>query len=164
MDIHGKPAIPLKYKGVDDFQEGLAAVTTDGNRYGFIDRKGSLFSPNVMTASVRTTTFWRGTIRERPGAAGGKDVLASSTRMALGRSCRSTGSGSRSKTASHPSGSRPTGICGPMAAPSISVRLKPRDHAAVASLRCSVGARQSGIRMKPASTPESSPRTRLQDD
>ncbi len=42
MDIHGKLAIPLKYKGVDDFQEGLAAVTTDGNRYGFIDRKGKL--------------------------------------------------------------------------------------------------------------------------
>ena len=40
MDIHGKLAIPLKYKSVDDFQEGLAAVTTDGNRYGFIDRNG----------------------------------------------------------------------------------------------------------------------------
>jgi len=42
MDIHGKLVIALKYKGVDDFQEGLAAVTTDGNRYGFIDRKGKL--------------------------------------------------------------------------------------------------------------------------
>ena len=57
MDIHGKLAIPLKYKGVDDFQEGLAAVTTDGNRYGFIDREGKLFSPNAMTASVRTTNI-----------------------------------------------------------------------------------------------------------
>jgi len=42
MDIHGKLAIPLKYKVVDDFQEKLAAVTTDGNRYGFIDRAGKL--------------------------------------------------------------------------------------------------------------------------
>ncbi len=42
MDFRGKLAIPLKYKSVDDFQEGFAAVTTDGNRYGFIDRKGKL--------------------------------------------------------------------------------------------------------------------------
>lgn len=45
MDIHGKLAIPLKYKSVDDFQEGLAAVSTDGERYGFIDREGKLVLP-----------------------------------------------------------------------------------------------------------------------
>jgi WG repeat protein len=42
IDIHGKLVIPLKYQGVDDFQEGLAAVTSDGSRYGFIDRTGKL--------------------------------------------------------------------------------------------------------------------------
>ncbi len=45
MDGHGKLVIPLKYKGVADFQEGLAAVTTDGDRYGFIDRDGKLVLP-----------------------------------------------------------------------------------------------------------------------
>jgi hypothetical protein len=42
IDIHGKLAIPLKYKRADDFQEGLAAVTADGNRYGFVNRDGKL--------------------------------------------------------------------------------------------------------------------------
>jgi len=42
MDIKGKLAIPLKYKSTGDFQEGLAAVTSDGDRYGFIDRDGRL--------------------------------------------------------------------------------------------------------------------------
>ncbi len=75
MDIHGKLAIPLKYKGVDDFQEGLAAVTTHGNRYGFIDRRASLFSPNVTKPRSAPRTFWRGTIRERPGAGGLQGTL-----------------------------------------------------------------------------------------
>lgn len=42
MDTNGKLVIPLKYRSVEDFQEGLAAVTSDGNRYGFIDREGKL--------------------------------------------------------------------------------------------------------------------------
>ncbi|SHN67870.1 WG repeat-containing protein [Bradyrhizobium erythrophlei] len=40
MDTSGKLVIPLKYKGAGDFQEGLAAVTSDGDSYGFIDRNG----------------------------------------------------------------------------------------------------------------------------
>ena len=42
MDTKGKLVIPMKYKGVDDFQDGLAAVTSDGDHYGFIDHEGKL--------------------------------------------------------------------------------------------------------------------------
>jgi hypothetical protein len=42
MDTSGKLVIPMKYKSVEDFQDGLAAVTSDGDRYGFIDREGKL--------------------------------------------------------------------------------------------------------------------------
>jgi hypothetical protein len=42
MNIKGKLVIPLKYKNTGDFQEGLAAVTSDGQHYGFIDRDGKL--------------------------------------------------------------------------------------------------------------------------
>jgi len=42
MDTSGKIVIAMKYKSVEDFQEGLAAVTSDGDHYGFIDRTGKL--------------------------------------------------------------------------------------------------------------------------
>lgn len=45
IDVQGKPAVPLQFKYVDNFQEGLAAVTPDGNKYGFIDHAGKLAIP-----------------------------------------------------------------------------------------------------------------------
>jgi hypothetical protein len=45
IDTHGKSVIAMKFKYAGDFQEGLAAVSTTGNRYGFIDREGKMVLP-----------------------------------------------------------------------------------------------------------------------
>jgi hypothetical protein len=45
IDTHGKSVIAMKFKYTGDFQEGLAAVSTTGNRYGFIDRAGKMVLP-----------------------------------------------------------------------------------------------------------------------
>ena len=45
IDVKGKPAVPLQFKYVDNFEEGLAAVTPNGDTYGFIDRAGKFVIP-----------------------------------------------------------------------------------------------------------------------
>jgi hypothetical protein len=40
IDVHGKVVVPLRFKGAEYFQEGLAAVSLDGSHYGFIDHTG----------------------------------------------------------------------------------------------------------------------------
>jgi len=39
-DRSGKPVIPMQFKFVGEFSEGLAAVTPDGEKYGYIDHGG----------------------------------------------------------------------------------------------------------------------------
>ncbi len=40
LDLSGRAAIALRFKNVEPFGEGLAAVSFDGHKYGFIDHSG----------------------------------------------------------------------------------------------------------------------------
>lgn len=47
LSIDGKPLIPFRFRDSRPFSEGLAAVTTDGDKWGYINKTGTYVIPPI---------------------------------------------------------------------------------------------------------------------
>lgn len=67
LDRTGKQIVPFKYKQVDDFSEGLVAVTADMKKWGFVDTSGKEVIPLNFERGPQTPKFVDGRAQVKSG-------------------------------------------------------------------------------------------------